>query len=56
VKEEEAFIKSDNEAQQICLNINEEKTKYMEITVKLTNNKYLNVGNYRSEQVTELST
>jgi sorting nexin-29 len=49
----EAFIKLNNEAQKMGLNINEEKTKYMEITTKPTKNKYLNVGNYRFEKVTE---
>jgi hypothetical protein len=49
----EAFIKLNNEAQQMTLNINEEKTKYMEITAKPTKSKYLNVGNYRFEKVTE---
>jgi hypothetical protein len=49
----EAFIKLDNEAQWMDLNINREKTKYIEITVKPTNNKYLNVGNYRFEEVRE---
>jgi hypothetical protein len=49
----EAFIKLNNEAQNMGLNINEEKTKYMEITAKPTKSKYLNVGNYRLEKVTE---
>jgi sorting nexin-29 len=49
----EAFIKLNNEAQKMGLNINEEKTKYMEITAKPTKNKYLNVGNYRFEKVIE---
>jgi hypothetical protein len=49
----EAFIKLDNEAQKMNLNINEEKTKYMEITAKPTKYKYLNVGNYKFEKVTE---
>jgi hypothetical protein len=49
----EAFIKLNNEAQKMCLNVNEEKTKYMEITAKPTKNKYLNVGNYRFQKVTE---
>jgi hypothetical protein len=31
---EETFIKLNNEAQQMGLNINKEKTKYMEITAK----------------------
>jgi hypothetical protein len=35
------------------LNINEGKTKYIEITAKPTKNKYLNVGNNNSEKVTE---
>jgi hypothetical protein len=35
------------------LNINEEKTKYMEITAEPTKNKYLNVGNYIFEKVPE---
>jgi hypothetical protein len=48
----EAFIKLNNEAQKIGLNINEEKTKYMEITAKQTKNVYLNVRNYRLEKVT----
>jgi hypothetical protein len=50
---QEAFIKLNNEAQMMGLNKNEEKTKYMEITAKPTKNKYLNVGNYRFEKVTE---
>jgi hypothetical protein len=37
----------------MCLNVNEENTKYMEITAKPTKNKYLNVGNYRFEKVTQ---
>jgi hypothetical protein len=37
------------------LNINEEKTKYVEITAKPTKNRYLNVGNYRVEKVTEFN-
>jgi sorting nexin-29 len=49
----EAFIKLDNEAQQMGLNINEETTKHMGITVKPTKSKYLSVGNYRFEKVTE---
>jgi hypothetical protein len=35
------------------LNINDDKTKYMEITAKPTKNKYLHVGNYRFDKVTE---
>jgi hypothetical protein len=35
------------------LNINEEKTKYMEITAKSTKRKYLSVGNHRFEKVRE---
>jgi sorting nexin-29 len=37
----EAFIKLNNEAQQMGLNINKGKTKYMEITAKPTKSKYL---------------
>jgi hypothetical protein len=51
----EAFIKLNNEAQKMGLNINEEKNKYMEITAKPTKNKYLNVGNYRFEKVIEFN-
>jgi hypothetical protein len=46
----EAFIKGNNEKQKMGLNINEEKTKYMEITAKPTKNKYVNVGNCRFEK------
>jgi sorting nexin-29 len=49
----EAFIKLNNEAQKMGLNINAEKTKYMEITAKPIKNKYLKVGNYRFEKVTK---
>jgi hypothetical protein len=45
----EAFIKLNNEEQQMGLNINEGKTKYMEITAKPTKSKYLSFGNYRFE-------
>jgi hypothetical protein len=49
----EAFIKLNNEAQQMGLNIKEGKTKYMEINAKPAKSKYLSVGNYRFEKVTE---
>jgi sorting nexin-29 len=49
----EAFIKLNNEAQEMGLNINEEKTKYKETTAEPTKNKYLHVGNYIFEKVTE---
>jgi hypothetical protein len=49
----EAFIKLNNEAQKMGLNINEEKPRYMEITAKPTKNNYLNVGNYRFKKVTD---
>jgi sorting nexin-29 len=49
----EAFIKLNNEAQQMGLNINKEKTKCMEITAKPAKSKYLSVGNYKFEKVTE---
>jgi hypothetical protein len=40
----ETFLKLEQAAQQICLTVNESKTKYMEITCKPNNMQYLIVN------------
>jgi hypothetical protein len=45
----EAFTKLDKEAQLMGLKINENKTKYMEITTNPTRTEFLAVGNYNDK-------
>jgi hypothetical protein len=52
----EAFIKSNNEAQKMGLNMNKEKTKYVKITAKPTKNKYLMPGTIHLKKRQNIST